>query len=462
VPRIGGDYWLSYVGPSERFRRFAALCPPDKKPGAKLQVGCSHELATVPYVPVPGLLYRKYRAMHEIGVDTVMQCWYFGNYPGIMNKAAGMLSFEDFSTDEYTFLSGLLRPEWGKYTDTVAEVYRECSEAYSNYPLSNTMQYYGPYHDGVVWPLFCNEQNLPLAPTWKTDFPVSGDTIGETLDNHTLAEVVELARRLSDGWSNAVSKLLPLRGAFADIPERIRDIDLLHVLELHFITGYDIFNFYNERSRKCGVTPVMQEILKRQIAVSREVAELCRRDSRIGFHSEAENYKYFPEKLEARAVMLEQELVSPAPVCSTLTEAGDGKEKHEARDFSWSLDYGKDELLIDLTMHGRHDGDQIMITLRENINTPLLFLDLNRNGAFFPNISGSTYTVTGDENCWRAVLRVPYRLFTSDPGSFRISFGRYQFDNGNGVIVSDPDVPARFRLCLGIYNPQYMYQITRA
>ena len=112
-----------------------------------------------------------------------MQCWYFGNYPGIMNKAAGMLSFEDFSTDEHTFLTELLRPAWGKYTDSVAEVYQQCSEAYNNYPLSNTMQYFGPFHDGVVWPLYCNEQNLPLCPTWLTNYPVSGDTIGETLDN---------------------------------------------------------------------------------------------------------------------------------------------------------------------------------------------------------------------------------------------------------------------------------------
>lgn len=459
--RTGGDYWLSYVGPSERFRRFAAQCPPGVKPGAKLQVGCSHELATVPYIPVPGLLYRKYRAMRELGVETVMQCWYFGNYPGIMNKAAGMLSFEDFSTNEHTFLTGLLRPAWGKYTDTVADVYQKCSEAYNNYPLSNTMQYYGPFHDGVVWPLYCNEQNLPLAPTWQTNYPVSGDTIGESLDNHTLEEVTELARRLSSSWSDAVAKIQPLKQEYADHAERLRDIDLLHVLELHFIAGYDIFNFYRERSKNCGVTPVMREILKRQIAVSREMTQLCRKDSRIGFHSEAENYKYFPEKLEARAIMLEQELAAPAQPCTTLVSAGDGTGEHKAETFTWSLEHGPNDLLIRVTLHGKSDSDQIMITLRENSYTRQLLLDLNRKGSFFPNIAGSTFEITEESaECWHIRFRVPYHLFTSDPASFRIAFGRNLHSGGQMTQdCAPPRSAADYRLWLGIYQPQYMYQI---
>ncbi|MBR2440658.1 MAG: hypothetical protein IKB25_10715 [Lentisphaeria bacterium] len=461
--RIGGDYWLSYVGPSERFIRFAEQCPEGVKPGAKLQVGCSHELATVPYVPVPGLLYRKYREMYKLGVDTVMQCWYFGNYPGIMNKAAGLLSFEDFSSDEYAFLSELLRPEWGKYTDTVAEVYQKCSEAYSNYPLSNMIQYYGPFHDGVVWPLYCNEQNLPLAPTWQTNYPVSGDTIGEALENHTLEEVTELSRRLSSGWSDAVAKLLSLKQVFSPYPERLRDIDLLHVLELHFIAGYDIFQFYSERSKNCGVTPLMREILQRQIKVSREVAELCRKDSRIGFHSEAENYKYFPEKLEARALMLKQELISPEPECSTLVPAGDGRTEHKADGFSWHLEYEENDLLIEVDLYGKSDSDQIMVTLRENCYVPLMLLDLSRKGSFFPNFIGSSFKITDiSEDHWHISFRVPYKLFTSDPNCFRIAFGRYRHLNGKTEVSCDPvNSAAGYRLWLGVYQPQYMYRISR-
>ena len=112
------DYSLAYIGPSELFRHIAAR---NKKVGAKLQVGCSHENASVPFIPVPGNLYEKYKTMHELGVYAAMQCWYFGNYPGLMNRAAGMLAREDFAnSDEDDFLVRLARPEWGEKAPAVA------------------------------------------------------------------------------------------------------------------------------------------------------------------------------------------------------------------------------------------------------------------------------------------------------------------------------------------------------
>ena len=95
------DYWLAYPGPSGFFSECASNAIKRAGAGvsAKIQVGCSHEDATIPFIPVPGSLYRKYRAMKELGVGAVMQCWYFGNYPGLMNKAAGELSFLPFAGD---------------------------------------------------------------------------------------------------------------------------------------------------------------------------------------------------------------------------------------------------------------------------------------------------------------------------------------------------------------------------
>ena len=85
------DYWLSYVGPSDLFRGRADAPPSANgtRVSAKLQVGCSHEVATTQFVPAPGLLYRKYRAMHDLGVSAAMQSWYFGTYPSLMTQRGG-------------------------------------------------------------------------------------------------------------------------------------------------------------------------------------------------------------------------------------------------------------------------------------------------------------------------------------------------------------------------------------
>jgi hypothetical protein len=122
------DYSLAYVGPSKQFAEMTERCA---RKGAKLQVGCSHEDASVPFIPVPSNLYEKYRFLHSSDVTAVMQCWYFGNYPGIMNKAAGELSFDDFTDDEDTFLRKLAKPVWKDDADKVAQVWKKFSDAYA-------------------------------------------------------------------------------------------------------------------------------------------------------------------------------------------------------------------------------------------------------------------------------------------------------------------------------------------
>jgi len=54
---VGGDYWISIPGPSSRFSRLAEIARENEtEVSAKIQTGCSHEVASVPFVPVPALL----------------------------------------------------------------------------------------------------------------------------------------------------------------------------------------------------------------------------------------------------------------------------------------------------------------------------------------------------------------------------------------------------------------------
>ena len=73
------------------------------------------------------------------------------------------------------------------------------SDAYAEYPLSNNMQYYGPFHAGPAWPLHAEVRLLPLGRTWKPLDPPSGDTIGEALENHTIEEATLLVMQMAQG-----------------------------------------------------------------------------------------------------------------------------------------------------------------------------------------------------------------------------------------------------------------------
>ena len=310
----GGDYWLSSIGPSDRFGRIAAAAKGHCQVAAKLQVGCSHELATIPFMPVPGNLYEKYRSMKKLGVSSVVQCWYFGNYPGLMNRAAGMLAFEEFDDSCEEFLIRLAAPEWGrKFAPQVAEMWKKFGEAYSNYPLDIQFQYYGPMHDGVVWPLHLKQVMRSLPRSWKPDTDPAGDAVGECLNNFQLVNAVTLSRTLAEMWSSAAATIPELRKIFTGDPARQRDCDLYEAIGLLFNSGARILSFYDMRS-KLFDSPVgchalldeMHKIVESEKAASARMIELCQSDVRLGYHSEAEVFKFYPAKLKWRIGELEK------------------------------------------------------------------------------------------------------------------------------------------------------------
>ena len=333
--RAGGDYWLSHVGPSDSFTRVAASARSAHVPfGAKILVGNSHEDATVPFVPVPGLLYRKYAAMRRAGCSAVMQCWYFGNYPGVMNEAAGALAFEDFLDGETAFLERLARPVWGKDAAAMAKVWQKLSEAYAEYPMSNDMQYYGPFHAGVAWPMLADVQMAPLGRTWKPEDPPSGDTIGECLENHTLSEALVLSERMARGAA-AACDVKAWCGKYSQDRDRLLDLGVIRTLQLQFAAARDIFEFYLaraealHRSRTCGdatgariAVARMRAAVEREIALTRELLPYVEADARLGFHSEAEQYQFFPEKLRWRLGELQATMARIGEIDGVLASGG--------------------------------------------------------------------------------------------------------------------------------------------
>ena len=321
--KCASDYWLSFVGPAIPFKRVAYAARQAKTPlSAKIQVGCSHEVATVPYVPVPGLLYRKYRAMRLQGVKDVMMCWYFGNYPGVMNEAAGALAYEDFADGEADFLLRLAKPAWGEDAKTVADLWTRYSDAYSHYPLVNEMQYYGPFHAGIVWPLLPDVTMQNLGRTWKPEEPPSGDVIGEALNGFSLDDALSLATRMCEGVRSETAgedTLAGLARRHAGARERLQDIGVMRTLGNLFESARDIFDFYRLRSEAIWRSRILHDnataakCVRRMLKVAanaRAVTErqipLCEADSRLGFHSEAEAHLFHPAYLRWRLARLDE------------------------------------------------------------------------------------------------------------------------------------------------------------
>jgi hypothetical protein len=304
------DYWLSWVGPSALFADCARAA---RKGGArvfaKLQTSCSHEVATTQYVPAPGLIYRKYRKLHALGVSGVTLGWYFGNYPSVMTMASRQMSFAPPPKGERAFLEGLARRDWGRDAPRVARAWRHFQRGYTQYPGTKLFGYYGPMHDGVVWPLWLEPRHLPLSPTWRIAHPPSGDQVAECFapDFH-LGEILALCGRMRDEWLEGVAILRGLARRRRLDRARREQVNVARALGIQFASGCNVLRFYLLRDRladargrrRLTLLARLRDLVLGEIAHSREMLGLCRENPCLGFHSEAEGFKYHPRLLRWR------------------------------------------------------------------------------------------------------------------------------------------------------------------
>ena len=338
LPRCGGDYWLSYPGPAAPFSGMAAAARETGNPiAAKIQVSTSHEMATLPYIPAPGLLYRKYKGMHDAGVTSAMMCWYFGSYPGLMNRAAGMLAYSDFKETEAEFLERLAADEWGEDAPKAAKLWELFTEAYLDYPFSNTLQYWGPFATGVAWPLRPFISAYPQAASWipgaakglgATD-DVGGDAILCALGDFTIEEAAELSARMAAKAREALPLLDELSAKYRGDRARELDLSVMRAYVYHLEAAADVFRFYLLRSEAVYLSRVagrsdeaaakaaeMHAIARRQVERGAAMKKLCENDSRLGFHSEAEAHLYYPslfdwQKREQERIEKDFKIIEP-------------------------------------------------------------------------------------------------------------------------------------------------------
>ena len=101
---------------------------------------------------------------------------------------------------------------------------------------------------------------------------------------------------------------------WSDDEDRLRELSVMRALELQFVSGADILSFYEARTdalvagrgpaRAVGCAQAalerMDALVAKEEAVTQRILPLAERDSRLGFHSEAEAHQYYPAKLRWR------------------------------------------------------------------------------------------------------------------------------------------------------------------
>lgn len=323
------DYWLSFVGPGKIMKESLEV---NNRRGvetfAKLQVCSSFDFGCIPYVPAPGILYDKYSYMLSNKISGAMMCWYTGNYPGLMNKAACELSFTPFHKAKDDFLLDLAKTFWGKNSEAMVKAWKLFEEGYKNYPLNKAFLWFSPFVDAPVSPLHLEPVDLPMASSWKYTEPAGGDRIGETLlDGHTLEEAITLVSNMQNCWDKGAKILSDLNDT-AYIP-RTEQFAIINAMQILITSGNNLLKFYHLR-RLLGIQKgdaletlnSMQKIAEEEIVLSKRLIPLCEQLPCIGYMTEANGFKIFKEKLVWRIGELKKCLTTEFPKVRSRIENG--------------------------------------------------------------------------------------------------------------------------------------------
>lgn len=128
-------------------------------------------------------------------------------------------------------------------------------------------------------------------------------------------------RRMTTSWEKGMEILTGLQDHYTNEPERLLDISVAKALGIQLHSAYNILDFYllrenmfrMEGRERLDILNQLRQIIKEEIELDEQLLVLCEKDSRLGFHSEAEGYKYFPEKIRWRMSQLRSVLANDVP-----------------------------------------------------------------------------------------------------------------------------------------------------
>jgi hypothetical protein len=221
---------------------------------------------------------------------------------------------------------------------------------------------------------------------------------------HTIDELIILAEEICFNWSKGCEQLSFTDGWNDTKNEQVNVAKALNIL---FNSGLNILKFYRHRQNigygradaKASLD-AMREIVYKEIKNSEDMIPLCEADNRLGWHSEAEGYKYHPEKLKARIeklkILLEtefkevEERIEKGLVPLTYyigeeegvirTKAGrNGIESAEWNEFSDGEDMGSakfriaengDNIELEIELVGKNSNDNIWVTFETELMFP--------------------------------------------------------------------------------------------
>jgi len=302
--RCINEYSLSYIGPSEQFRTAHRQARArGQAVFAKLQIGTTHELATVNNLPLIPNLLGKARALRQLGVDGALCCWNFGN-----RLTLNTWAFDRFVTDERLAdktddeALGTVAREYLGVTDAarILVAWRWFVRAFDRYPFHRHFLYSSPVNYAVAYPLpRPDDPDRPMPWTWIPLQEPYGTRLRDTTDHpwgptgFTLEEYRDAFTALAADFAAGLRCYEEALGGSSS-PAASRELRNARVIAHILRSTSNIYAAYLLAQATPFDESAWRAVAADEATHLEELATLLRGETELGYHSEA-NAWFFTE-----------------------------------------------------------------------------------------------------------------------------------------------------------------------
>jgi hypothetical protein len=284
------EYALSYIGPSEHCLKYHELVKTEgRRFYLQLVLGTTHELASVPCIPVPHRVYEKVLAAQRLTPFGFMG-WTFGNVPSVnLSVAARLRSLPSPPEDRERFLKDFAAEYLpGCDPELVCKAWRYFSMGIDLYPFDNRFLYYGPVNYALAYKQFPGPvQGKPMPQSWL-DLPRDGDDLDSCCGPFSPEIVAERFEMMAERFDQGVGCL---KAGTRHVDRRIRDLELARaaIIPLVFHSVANIFSIHLlKKDWKPPKMRTFRQILRSEHQICRKALPLLKQDELIGFHTECQ------------------------------------------------------------------------------------------------------------------------------------------------------------------------------
>jgi len=305
--RVIDEYSLGFAGPSEQFMKSleaAQQCGLEVM--AKLQFGTTHELATVPNLPIMGNVFAKADAVRRMKLSGFMGCWNFGNM--ITANTAGFNAFlsGQLPSDRMAALTEFAAEYFpGCRAGEVAAAWLKFGEAMNCYPFSIPFLYAGPANFSFILPMEpAPLTGKPVGRSWLLD--ERGDDMSAALVDYSIDEVIAGFEQLTGLWEEGLARFRQAVGTSVHAEEELNTATVCYHM-FHSIVNFSKVYRLRKNWSACKLSEY-RVIIADELENLQAVLPILERDSRFGYHIEAHGYQYDASGVVQKIEALQQQL----------------------------------------------------------------------------------------------------------------------------------------------------------